>query len=90
MSVYVDEMLPCITNPNWRWSEVCHLVADTVAELHQFAAYLGLQRSWFQSGRVPHYDLTKNKRKKAIKLGAVPVDRKQFVLLMREIGAKQK
>ena len=33
-----------------RW---CHMMSDTgdVAELHAFAARLGLRRSWFQSAR---------------------------------------
>lgn len=62
-----------------------HLITDEMdpAELHAFAARLGLRRSYFQpgkelGGREPnpggdHYDLTEGKRKQAIALGAKPV-----------------
>ena len=71
MSAYVDSMLPCMPNTNWRYKYSCHLTADTVAELHSFAACLGLKRIWFQDKRIPHYDLTVSKRREAIKLGAI-------------------
>jgi hypothetical protein len=32
-------------------------VADTLEELHEAAARLGLRREWFQEGLRPHYDL---------------------------------
>lgn len=58
----------------------CHLVADTVEELHGFAERLGLQRSWFQVKRkakrvvsIPHYDLTARMRRRAVRLGAKEV-----------------
>jgi len=73
MSVYVGPIMPCVPNKNWRYNYSCHLVADTVAELHSFAACLGLKRSWFQDKRIPHYDLTRNKRKQAVKLGAIQI-----------------
>jgi hypothetical protein len=32
-----------------------------------------LKREWFQEReKLPHYDLTRNKRREAIKLGAIP------------------
>jgi len=36
-----------------------HLATDSddLAELHAFAAKLGLYREWFQDKRLPHYDL---------------------------------
>lgn len=40
--------------------------------LHAFAASLGLPRAWFQEhATTPHYKLTKARRKRALKLGAV-------------------
>jgi len=84
MSVYVDTMLPCIRNANWRYSQSCHLVADSFQELHAFARELGLRRAWFQSkSGLPHYDLTASKRRRAIKLGALPISREELVLIMR-------
>lgn len=79
MSVYVDPVMPCIRNKNWRYDYCCHLVGDTTAELHSFAARLGLRRSWFQSKTIPHYDLTVNKRRQAVRLGAVEIDVKSFM-----------
>ncbi len=91
MSVYVDEMLPCVPNKNWRWKQSAHLIADTGIELHRFAKSIGLKRSWFQRHTsIPHYDLTVGKRKQAIAKGAIPIDRKQFVFLMQEQRIKKK
>jgi len=69
--IYVDSVRSCIPNPKWRWNKSCHLFADSLNELHEFALKLGLRRSYFQKGSiVPHYDLTENKRKEAVKKGA--------------------
>ena len=74
MTVYVDDFsCPArVGRLSARWS---HLTADTPAELHTFAARLGLRRDWYQDrgdGRW-HYDVTDSKRELAIRLGAVPV-----------------
>jgi hypothetical protein len=56
-----------------RWS---HLFADTQEELHEFAARLGLRRSYYQGPpehEIWHYDLTEGKRWQAIRQGAVTV-----------------
>ena len=84
MSVYVDSMMPVLIHKNWKFPRACHLVADTVEELHSFAASLGLKRSWFQNKTMPHYDLTSNKRRLAVKLGAVEVGAKEFIRLLRK------
>jgi len=68
MSVYVDDMFA-----PFRGMLMSHLVADTVEELQEFAAKLGLKPEWFQNHRMPHYDVAKSTREKAIKLGAIPV-----------------
>lgn len=81
MSVYVDHLLPCLPNKNWHWNHSAHLFADTVAELHTFAARLGLKRIWFQDeGFLPHYDLTTNKHGKAVTLGAVLLTREKATM----------
>lgn len=69
MAVYVDDSMIL-----WRGRKWCHLQADTLEELHAFAAKLGLKREWFQKGSRPendHYDVTEAKRAQAIALGAV-------------------
>lgn len=83
MSVYVDPISVCIPNKNWRHNSACHLIGDTIAELHSFAASLGLKRSWFQDKTIAHYDLTVNKRRQAISLGAIEIDVKTFMKKMR-------
>ena len=84
MSVYVDPSSPTPINKNWKYNYGCHLVADTVAELHAFAACLGLKRSWFQNKTMPHYDLTTNKRREAVKLGAIEISAREFVKLLHK------
>jgi len=69
--VYVDTLSPCLRNKNWRYNKSCHLFADTVTELNIFAQSIGLKLSWFQGHTYfPHYDLTANKRTRAIRNGA--------------------
>jgi hypothetical protein len=57
--------------------------ADTLEELHAFAARLGLRREWFQVRSTPHYDLTSGRAASATKLGAVTLDRRTFVRRLR-------
>jgi len=79
--IYVDSLRSCIPNRKWRWNESCHLFADSLEELHEFALKLGLKRSYFQARSVlPHYDLTGNKRREAIEKGA-----KEIVSLINEL-----
>ncbi len=85
MGVYVDQIMPTIPNANWRHRKGCHLIADSIEELHNFADKLSLKRSWFQckNGNLPHYDLTENKRFQAVMLGAIEIDRQKFVDILR-------
>ena len=86
--VYVDDLMTCIPNKNWRWNQSCHLIADSIEELHEFAKRVGMRREWFQNdSRLPHYDLTAKRRAVAVRLGAVEIDRRQFVNKMRELQA---
>jgi len=72
MTVYVDNLIQWPTKIRCFKAGSCHLEADTLEELHAFAAKLGLRRSWFQEHIMgDHYDLTPAKRALAIKLGAV-------------------
>lgn len=103
MTVYVDDMLMAATIPGARPARWSHLVADTPEELHEFAARLGLRRSWFQEpkglGGLPlkpeslraqhwHYDVTATKRAQAIRMGAVPVTVTELVGIIRERHAR--
>ena len=74
MSVYVDTIVvyPNAWGPFKKGS--CHLVADTLDELHAFAEKLGMRRAWFQDTKhMPHYDLTPKRREEALRLGAVSI-----------------
>jgi hypothetical protein len=84
MSVYVDDAaIP------YRRMKMCHLVADTIEELHTMAERLGLRR-WFQAhASFPHYDICLSKRERAIELGAKPITRQQLVLFMRRARGQE-
>lgn len=81
MAVYVDnERIP------WRGKLWCHLVADSLEELHQFAAKLNLQRHWFQcTGRFPHYDVTISVRERALAMGAVAAGKRETIAAARKL-----
>lgn len=71
MSVYVD---PAV-NP-FRNMKMCHMLADTVEELHAMADRIGLKREWFQGD---HYDVSISKRRLAVAAGAIEVTQKEIV-----------
>lgn len=88
MTVYVDN--ECI---EWRGKHWCHLVAESLDELHHFATSIGLRRSWFQSkASYPHYDVTTAVRERALRSGAVPGSKAQIIasakLLRAELRAQ--
>lgn len=69
--IYVD---PLRHYPRKR-DKWCHMATDgDLAELHAFAAEIGLKRHWFQGGRLSHYDLKAGKRAQAIQKGAKEVN----------------
>ena len=80
MTAYVDRALS-----RYGRMRMSHLLADTEEELHAMAQRVGLKREWFQSHSTPHYDLCMSKRREAIKAGAVEIDRKQVVELIRRL-----
>ena len=84
MAVYVDSEYI-----EWRGKTWCHLVADSVAELHAFAKRLGLKRQWFQGGSsYPHYDVTASMQQRALRMGALPADRRTIVECGRRMRAE--
>ena len=62
MGVYVDDS----RYRYWRFI-MCHMVADSVVELHAMAERIGLERRWYHQG---HYNLCLSKRVLAIRCGA--------------------
>lgn len=72
MGVYVDELreTPAIAKKRWPHMYYAHLTADSVEELQTFARVIDLKPEWFQKKSVPHYDVTKIKRRRALDMGA--------------------
>lgn len=61
------------------------MLADTVEELHAFAARIGLRRAWFQPESSPHYDLNAGRHAAALAAGAKLVDRRELVAVVRRL-----
>lgn len=70
MAVYVDDM----EAPFGRLI-MCHMIADTHAELMEMATKIGVAHRWLQSpgNHGEHFDICKSKRAKAVQLGAVEI-----------------
>ncbi|PYS98173.1 MAG: DUF4031 domain-containing protein [Acidobacteria bacterium] len=86
MSVYVDRLV----DYGWRHGPSCHLIADSVEELIEFAVQIGLRPEWFQPKSSPHFDLTAEGREAAINNGAIELDSRALVAKLRELRAKRK
>jgi hypothetical protein len=85
MSVYVD---PICEVHFGRWKYACHMIADTLDELHTMAYAIGMHREWFQPKSFPHYDLLRSRREAAVRLGAIELDKRPFIYKLREIRVK--
>lgn len=86
MGVYVDlvRSYPEKAELGWRYTEFCHLLADTHDELHAMAEAIGIPRRIFQDHPYRwHYDLPAPLRPTAIELGAVEVTLREVAELLR-------
>ena len=74
MTVYVD-------SPRHRLGRMmmCHMVADTLEELHAMAVRLGVHKHFQDKAGAPHYDICKANRARAIAFGAVEVSSRQLI-----------
>lgn len=73
----------------WRWrgARWAHLVSDTsYAELHAFAARLGVPRWAFQGD---HYDVPAGLREQAVAAGAQPVSGHELVARLLASGLRR-
>jgi hypothetical protein len=86
MSVYVDRLV----DYGWRHGPSCHLIADSVDELIQFAEAMGMRKEWYQPKSSPHFDLTAEGRAIAIDHGAIELDSRSFVAKLRELREERK
>jgi hypothetical protein len=90
--VYVDPLMIALISRNWRHPTACHMFVDVTTDidvLHAFAAKIGLKRCWFQHkrGKMSHYDLNESRRKIAVAAGAVELDRRSAVEIIRKYRA---
>jgi hypothetical protein len=87
MSVYVDRVKLAYGR-----MIMCHMIADTPAELHAMADQIGVARRWFQTppkASFWHYDIAQTKRDLAIAAGALDCDRNTFVAALQRIRASR-
>ena len=85
MAVYVDKLV----DYGWRHGPSCHLIADSVDELIEFAVSMGMRREWYQPKSSPHFDLTADGRALAIEYGAIELDNRALVAKLRELRKKR-
>lgn len=84
MAVYVDDMY---RYPMGRYGrmKMSHMVADTLAELHDMADKIGVDRKWVQKAHLGkgwvHYDVSMSARARAIEFGAVEITLKQMSVM---------
>lgn len=85
MAVYVDNL----RDYGWRHGPSCHLIADSVDELIEFAVSIGLRAEWFQPKSTPHFDLTAEGRALAVGGGAIELDKRGLIKKLRELRKKR-
>lgn len=71
MTVYVDTM-----RAKYGRMVMCHMVADSTAELLAMADAIGVARRWIQDAGEPteHFDIALSKRALAVRNGAIEID----------------
>lgn len=76
MSVYVDDM-----RAHYGRMVMCHMVADTSAELDAMVDRIGVARRWKQHAGTwrEHYDISLSKRRLAVQAGAIEVTSRELV-----------
>ncbi len=78
MTVYVDDM-----KVKYGRMIMCHMVADTINELHEMADKIGIKRKWFQDKpNHPHYDISLGRKRLAIQYGAKEITIKEIVKIV--------
>jgi hypothetical protein len=83
VAVYVDA-LRSYPGAGLRFTEFCHLLADTRDELHEMADRIGMPRRFFQDHPWRwHYDLPEHLRDVALDLGALELTMRQVADLLR-------
>ena len=81
MAVYVDNMKAI-----YRGMIMSHMIADTQTELLEMADKIGVQRKWIQDygTSLEHFDICMSKRKKAVALGAIEINMRDLVRMVKK------
>ena len=79
MAVYVDNMRAQIGR-----HIVCHMLADTLAELVTMAERIGLSPGWRHGD---HYDVPSPQRDRAVAAGAIEVTQREMVRIRQRLRA---
>lgn len=83
------DMATYIDNARLRFGrmKMCHMIADTLDELHEMAGRIGMKREWFQvDPSWPHYAVSLSRRNKAIEFGAVELTSRELFVKIRELS----
>lgn len=85
MSVYVDDMYA-----DFGRMKMCHMIADSSAELLAMADRIGVARKWIQypDGSREHFDICLAKKKLAMAAGAQEITWKELAHMTFERGRK--
>jgi hypothetical protein len=80
MSTYVDDM-----KAGYGRMVMCHMIADTPAELLAMADNIGVARRWIQCAGThrEHFDICLTMREKAVAAGAIEVTQRELGLEIR-------
>eukprot|EP00752_Nemacystus_decipiens_P015335 g13668.t1 len=85
MTVYVDDM-----RARFGRLIMCHMIADSAAELLAMADRIGVARRWLQNPGGPdeHFDIALSKRARAVQAGAVEITQRQLgaMVMLRRMG----
>lgn len=82
MTVYIDD-----AQIMYKGKLRYHMIADSLPELHAFAASVNIKRCWYHAQkRHPHYDITHDQKAFALTQGAIEIGDAEFVALARKLG----
>lgn len=83
MSVYVDDMVA-----GYGRMKMCHMIADSTAELNEMADSIGIARKWIQAAGTykEHYDVCLAKKRLAIANGAIEITWREAAQKLKEMA----
>ncbi len=81
MAVYVDDM-----RASFGRMKMCHMIADTPAELLAMVDRIGVARKWIQNKGTAreHFDIALSKRALAVEAGAVEISMRDLARITRD------